>query len=165
MLKPPPPATVPQWEAVPAVVVQAMCIKLHTEGMSGPVTVVSSTEPLITRESLMGLGEIADQADSKKDPSLLATSIAAGSPKLPVTVEVPEGCEFHAVASVKEVRGDEMVLQISSPLVNPYEKVSAGLFARLSLGGENPQWYWVPLAKTKEGKWVAGTPLSIAVPH
>jgi hypothetical protein len=165
-LKPPPPATVPQWTAVPAVVVQAMCIKLHTEGMSGAVNVVSSTEPLITRESLIGLGEVAEQQDSKKDPSQVAASLAAGAPKLPVVIEVPEGsCEFHAVASAKEARDDEMLLQLSSPLVNPYERESAGLFARLSLGGENPQWYWVPLAKTKEGKWLAGTPLSIAVPH
>lgn len=165
-LKPPPPATVPQWTAVPAVVVQAMCIKFHTEGMSGAVKVVTSTEPLITRESLIGLGEVAEQSDSKNDPAQLASSIAAGAPKLPVIVEVPaDTCELLPVASAKDVRGDEMLLQLSSPLVNPYEKQFAGLFARLSVGGENPQWYWVPLATSKTGKWLAGTPLSIAVPH
>ncbi len=164
MLKPPPPATVPQWTAVPAIVVQTMCVKFHTEGMGGAVKVVTSTEPLITRESLLGLAEEGQQ-ESKQDPAQLAASIAAGAPKLPVIVEAQgDTCEFHPVASAKDVRGDEMMLQLSPPLVNPFEHQFAGLFARLSLGGENPQWYWVPLA-SKNGKWFAGTPLAIAVPH
>src|SRR5260221_10627628 len=80
MLKPPPPATVPQWTAVPAIVVQAMCVKFHTEGMGGAVKVVTSTEPLITRESLLGLAEEGQQ-ESKQDPAQLAASIASGAPK------------------------------------------------------------------------------------
>ena len=110
MLKPPPPATVPQWTAVPAIVVQAMCVKFHTEGMGGAVNVVTSTEPLITRESLLGLAEEGQQ-ESKQDPAQLAASIAAGAPKLPVIVEAQgDTCEFHPVASAKDVRGDEMKL-------------------------------------------------------
>jgi hypothetical protein len=165
MLKPLPAAKVPAWTALPATVVQAMCAKLHSEGMGGTVNVVTTTEPLITRESLLGLEEAAGQ-DAKRDGGRMEAAITAGAMKLPVTVEMEEGasCQFRPVATAKGLRRDEMVLQFSPPFANPFERTEAGVLARLSLAGDAPQWYWIPVAARNE-KWFAGMPLSLAVGH
>jgi hypothetical protein len=145
-------------------VVQALCTKLQSEGLGGRGNVVATTEPLITRASLVGLAAAVDQ-DPKNDPTQLAAAISATTSKLPVTVEAaPDTCDLQAVASAGEARGDEMLLQLSPPFVNPFQRGSTGLLARLSLGGEAPQWYWVPLG-AKNGTWLASLPMSLAVPH
>jgi hypothetical protein len=141
-------------------------VKLKGEGFIGAVRVVTTTEPLITRESLLGLAEAAD-VKPRKDPQELAEAMAEAAPKeLPIEIQPAEGCDMQPAASIRELKGDEMVLQFSAPFVNPFVRGGAesGVFARLSLAGEAPQWYWVPL-KVKDGKWFAGMPRSIAVPH
>lgn len=164
MLKPPPPAQVPVWTALPSTVVQAMCAKLHSEGMGGSVNVVAFTEPLITRESLLGMEEAAG-SDAKRDGARVEAAIRAGTTKMPVTIETDgQSCEFRPIPTAKGLRRDEMVLQFSPPFANPFERTEAGVLARLSLAGEAPQWYWIPVA-SKNDMWFAGNPLSLAVSH
>jgi hypothetical protein len=159
------PVEAPVWTALPPDVARAMCVKLKREGFLGEVRVVMTTEPFITRESLLGLAEAAD-VHPRKDPQELAAALAEAAPKLPVLIEPAEGCNMRPAASAHEVASDEMMLQFSPPIVNPFKRGDVGLFARLSLRGEAPQWYWVPLTlKGKDGKWFAGMPYSIAVPH
>lgn len=159
-----PPPALPPWTSVPPLVVQAVCSKLQNEGLGGRINVVTTTEPIITRESLLGLAAAADQ-QSKTDPTQLAAAISAATSKLPVTTEVtPETCDLHAVASAHDSRDDELLLQLSAPFVNPFVRRSTGILARLSLGGEAPQWYWIPLG-TKNGVWLVSMPMSLAVPH
>jgi hypothetical protein len=159
----PPVETVPRWTAVPSSIVQAMCTKLHTEGMRNTVNVETTTEPLITRETLIGLAEAAEQ-QTRQDPEKLAAIINGGKSMIPVTVDGDGGCSFHPVTRAKDGRTDEMLLQFSPPLVNPFERGSAGVFARLSLAGEAPQWYWVPI-RQKNGTWYPGMPMSLAPPR
>lgn len=160
----PRPPALPPWTSIPPTVVQAVCSKLQSEGLGGRINIVTTTEPIITRESLLGLAAAADQ-QSKNDPTQLAAALSAATTKLPVTVETTsEMCDLHAVASAHDSREDELLLQLSPPFVNPFERRSTGILARLSLGGEAPQWYWVPLG-TKNGVWLVSLPLSLAVPH
>jgi hypothetical protein len=159
----PPVETVPRWTAVPSSIVQAMCTKLHTEGMRNTVNVETTTEPLITRETLIGLAEAAEQ-QTRQDPEKLAAIINGGKSMIPVTVDGDGSCSFHPVTRAKDGRTDEMLLQFSPPLVNPFERGSAGVFARLSLAGEAPQWYWVPI-RQKNGTWYPGMPMSLAPPR
>ena len=158
------PPALPPWTSVPPLVVQAVCTKLQSEGLGGRINVVTTTEPIITRESLLGLAAAADQ-QSKTDPTQLAAAISATTSKLPVNVEVtPETCDLHGVASAHDSRDDELLLQLSPPFVNPFVRRSTGILARLSLGGEAPQWYWIPLG-SKNGAWLVSMPMSLAVPH
>ncbi len=149
------------WTSVPAFVVDAVCGKLQSEGLGGKVDIVATTEPIITRESLFGLAAAAE-SKTRENPSQVLAVTEAGKARLPLTIEAA-GCELHKISTVRDARGDDMVLQISPPFVNPYERKSAGLFARLSLAGQSSQWYWVPFGQ-HEGKWFAGTPLALAVP-
>src|ERR1700682_5312671 len=132
------PAVLPVWTEVPATVGRSLCVKLHAEGMTGQVHVVTTTAPLITREALIGLAEAAEK--QTQDPDKLAASLAAGTSKLPVRIDSVEGCELHPVTSARGVRSDEMLLEFSSPIATPYERPEVGLFARLSLGGAAPGW-------------------------
>lgn len=158
------PPPLPPWTSIPPTVVQAVCSKLQSEGLSGRINVVTTTEPIITRESLLGLAAAADQ-QSKNDPTQLAAAISAATSKLPVSVEVAtETCDLHAIATAHDSRDDELLLQLSAPFVNPFVRRSTGILARLSLGGEAPQWYWIPLG-TKNGTWLTSLPMSLAVPH
>jgi hypothetical protein len=149
------------WTSVPAFVVDAVCGKLQSEGLGGTVDIVTTTEPIITRESMFGLAAAAE-SKTRENPTQVTAVTEAGKVKLPLTIEAA-GCEFRTIANVREARGDEMVVQISVPFLNPYERKSAGLFARLSLGGHSSQWYWVPFGQ-HEGKWFAATPRALAVP-
>lgn len=157
----PPAPAFDTWTSVPPFVVDAVCGKLQSEGLGGTVDIVATTEPIITRESLFGLATAAE-SKTRENPSQVMAVTEAGKAKLPLTIEAA-GCEFHTIANARDARGDEMVLQISVPFINPYERKSAGLLARLSLGGQSPQWYWVPFGQ-HEGKWYAGTPMALAVP-
>jgi hypothetical protein len=44
------------------------------------------------------------------------------------------------------------VVELSSPLLNPYARREAGLFARVS-SGDHPSWYWIALAPAPDGSW------------
>ncbi len=157
----PPAPAFDTWTSVPAFVVDAVCGKLQSEGLGGTVDIVVTTEPIITRESLFGLAAAAE-SKTRENPTQVMALAEAGKVKLPLTIEAA-GCELRKIASAGEARGDEMMLQLSPPFLNPYERKSVGLFARLSLGGHSSQWYWVPFGQ-HEGKWFAGTPLALAVP-
>lgn len=154
----PPAATAPT--NVPSTVIGALCARMHGEGIGGEVTVVRTTEPLITRESMIALANAA-YYHGKEDPGRFAEAIAAQLPKMPIIVS-SEGCELRAIDTATEARGDAMLLQISGPFLNPFVHGSAGVFARVSLGNEAAQWYWVPVS-LRNGAWYAGLPLPINV--
>lgn len=160
---PPPPPAPTTWTSLPPTIVQALCTKLHAEGMGGTINIVTTTAPLITRESLIGLAAAAD-APSKKDQSKLNDVLAVASLKLPIALEGTGACELHPIASAAAGHSDEMLLELSAPFVNPFERKSTGLLARLSLAGEAPQWYWIPLG-LHNGQWMPSLPMALAVPH
>jgi hypothetical protein len=53
-----------------------------------------------------------------------------------------------------------MIVELSSPLHNPFEWRNVGIFARVSLGGHHASWYWISIAPYGNGWAVARiTPL------
>lgn len=160
---PPPPPAPTTWTSLPPSIVQALCTKLHSEGLSGRVNIITTTSPLITHESLFGLAAAADE-QGKKDPAKLNAVLAVASLKLPIAIEGTGTCELHPIASAAEGHSDEMLLEVSPPFANPFVRKSTGLLARLSLAGEAPQWYWVPLG-LHAGQWLPSLPTALAVPH
>ena len=149
-----PPINPPTWTEVPAVVTDAMCGRLRGEAISGDATIaiVQTTQPLVSQRSLQSLGAMYNRAGN---PSAIMQSMASLSQPLPV--RITEQCHWKPITTINPDAHDEMVLQLSSPFVNPFAPQEAGVFARLSLAGRDAQWYWVPMAQRKgQGPWLIG---------
>jgi hypothetical protein len=152
-----PPLTAPT--EMPRTVLEAICTRLRGEGMSGEIDIVKTTEPLITRETMMALADAAAY-HGKKEPAEYAEAFAA-RPPMPLNISA-SACELHAVEHGSNVSNDTMLLQLSAPILNPFQRGMAGVFARLSLANEAAQWYWIPLAM-RNGVWYAGQPDPISM--
>jgi hypothetical protein len=144
--------------SVPKGALEAICLRLHDEGMSGALRVVGNSQPLITRAALQALAEAAFFRGNV-DPESVTSAVAP-----PVPVDVPDrSCATRVIESIDPRRdADAMVLQFSRPFANPFAHRQLGLLARLSLGGESATWYWIPLAQ-QNTRWIAGSPMTLSV--
>ena len=152
----PPPPHLPQWTSVPAMVLDSFCSGFHDEGISGTTTIniVKTAQPMLISASSMEALSNLSFYHGKTDPARAATNAGAGATELPITI--PQGCAWRVIApNTGPKYTDTLTWEISPPLVNPYTRNSAGLFARLALAGESPTWYWLPLIPRGES-WVAG---------
>lgn len=154
-----PPATLPDWTALPPGIVDAFCAKLRGEAISSEaaIAIVGTTEALVTPASLRGLAQAYGGGGSA-----MPMSLGAESTPLPVTV--PAGaCTWKVVTAADLARRpDEMVVQLSNPIINPFSRSEAGVFARFSVGGADAQWYWIPLAE-RNGRWLVGSVVPLAL--
>lgn len=144
--KAPPPPRVPQWNTMPAAVIDALCANFRDEGISTTTTlnvVKTAQRLLITPASMQTLAE-SQFYHGKMDPARAAAAAADEAVEIPITIT--SGCAWHPIEPQTGARyTDTMTLELSPPIANPFARNSAGLFARLALGGEAPTWYWMPL--------------------
>ena len=126
---------------------------LRSEAISSEATIdlVKTTQPLVTPSSIHSLGTIYA---SKGKSAAVADAIVAGQRRLPINI-TGSSCHWKPIETAEARSHDEMLLQLSAPFINPFAHSEAGLFARLTLGGHDAQWYWVPLAQRK-GVWAIG---------
>jgi hypothetical protein len=152
----PPPPRLPQWNEMPAAVLDAFCANFRDEGIptSSTINVVKTAQRLlITTESMQTLAE-SQFYHGKIDPARAATEAAAEAVEIPLTIT--RGCAWRPIEPQTGARyTDTMTLEISPPIANPFARNSAGLFARMALGGEAPTWYWMPLVPHGD-TWTAG---------
>ena len=154
--KAPPPPRLPQWNAIPASILDSFCSSFRDEGisMSTTINVVETARPsLITPLTMQSLSDsffYHGPLDSSR-AAAAATSTAAEIP-----IVIPTTCAWRGIAPNTAARyTDTMTLEISPPIVNPFSRNAAGLFARIALAGESPTWYWLPLVSRGE-TWTAG---------
>jgi hypothetical protein len=153
---PPPPP--PTFTSVPRGALDAMCLRLKDEGVSSELRVVRNSQPLITQASLQALGEAAFARIAPNTEALQA----AAALSIPVDVR-PESCARRTIDVIDPVRdSDAMVLEFSTPFANPFVRKQIGVLARLTVGGESPIWYWIPLMQQKD-RWIAGRPSTLSV--
>jgi hypothetical protein len=153
--QPKPPMTPPVWTAVPSAVVDAFCGKLRGEAMASDATqaIVKTTQPLVSGASLRSLAHLYNKDAELSVPAQL---ISASLQSLPLDFTNARTCTWMPIDKIDPVRHvDLMAVELSSPFVNPFARNEAGLFARLSLGGRESQWYWIPLAQ-RNGLWTIG---------
>jgi hypothetical protein len=148
-----PPTTAPDWTELPPSIAEALCAKMRSEAVSSEATisVLKTTQPLVTPASIHSLGTIYPAVGKA---AIVADAVIAGQKRLPINL-AGTSCQWKPIDAVDTRSHDEMILQVSAPFVNPYARTEAGLFARLTLGGHDAQWYWVPLAQRK-GVWAIG---------
>lgn len=71
-------------------------------------------------------------------------------------------CAWKPIDALDPARQfDAMVVELSAPVPNPAAKLSAGLVARISLGGTHPNWYWIELVAVGGG-WTVGRVMPLA---
>lgn len=157
----PPPPT-PKLTEVPSGVLDAFCARLHDEGVSVETTVdvVSTTQPIITSDSISALAEAAF-SHQPFDPVAVADATNRDAAPLPVLVP-QSSCAWRAVDETAARAADVMTIELSSPFKNPFARNSFGLLARVSLARESATWYWVPLGE-REGRWAAGKPMLLGM--
>ncbi len=133
----------PHWDAIPPWVLGALCKRLQMDalGTSGRLTVVKTTQPIATPDSV---SIVAASARRPVAPSEIAAAIREGGQPIPLAFTEGE-CAWSPVDGLASIRSDEVVVELSSPLRNPAVPGEAGLFARVSLGTQQ-EWYWVTLA-------------------
>jgi len=129
------------------------CLRLRAEALaSGPVTVVNTTQNFANTRALAAL---AGPMPRKFDPARAQEALRGAQRTIPIMLHQGE-CEWIAVDAANAYRrADQMVVELSSPMANPFLKNQAGLFVRVSLAGEHPALYWVSLLPQGSG-WAVG---------
>jgi hypothetical protein len=152
----PPPPHLPQWNAMPAAVLDSFCANFRDEGisMSTTINVVKTTQmSLITPLTMQSLSDSVFY-HGPLDSSRAAAAATATATEIPITI--PQTCAWRGIAPNTATRYiDTMTLELSPPIINPFARNTAGMFARIALAGEAPTWYWLPLVPRGE-TWTAG---------
>jgi len=150
----PPPAKVPQWSSIPRTVLDAFCAEARAEGLAHetPINVVMTTQP-VSAAAITALAERSMKA--LHNAADVAEQMNANLPSMPVDV-ASDVCPWNAVTRLDRRRdADVMVVQVSAPFANPFQRGETGMLLRLSLGGESSMWFWLPITE-RNGRWGAG---------
>jgi hypothetical protein len=139
---------------IPSGVVEIMCGRMKSEGMTSDLRIVKTTQPIVTAAVVGALAEVAFYRGTPVTPVM---------PNASMPVE-PASCSRAMIDALNPRRdADVMVLQFSSPFSNPYTRNQVGVIARLSLGDDSPMWYWIPIVDRGGGSWIPASPLMLAV--
>ncbi len=105
---------------------------------------------------ILSAGETLTPEDAFADDELSAKLRETLAPVPVVPSKVRSSCSWRLEKNIKSARErNELVLELSSPLRNPYADASAyelGVFARLSVGTLGGTWYWIVL-EAVDGEW------------
>jgi hypothetical protein len=144
---------VPQWNAVPAGIVESLCRRLQDDAIAtvGTLAIVRTTQPLANTTTMSSL---ASAYYKKANTAGAVDAMVASHGSIPIDV-AGGSCTWDSIGGIDAAHRDMMVVELSSPLANPYARNEAGLFARVSLGGSEPSWYWIPLGQ-RGGAWSIG---------
>jgi len=155
---PPPPTLPPAWTQVPPSILDTVCAKLQEEGISADnLAVAKTTQPLVTAASLRSVAHLYGK---DADVASLAQLYTSGTQPMPLAL-TESRCGWKPIAKLDPVNHhDQMVVELSSPIPNPFTRSEAGVLVRMSLGGHDSQWYWIPLGQ-KKGQWGIGVVLPL----
>lgn len=148
----------PKPAIVPSTVLDAMCERLRDEGVGSSVDLVRTSRPLVTRQSLQALAEMAFK--ERINAAMVDAAMATNETPLPIGRNA--ACDWHPVGATERRSPDTMTLELSAPFDVPFRRGGTGVLARLSLAGESATWYWVPLTY-QNGAWQAGRAIAMAL--
>lgn len=128
-----------------------MRLQMDAIATGSAVAIVRTTQPITTAQAYTALGR-----------SVARKQVTPPEAGKTIPIELKGGtCSWIPLDSLDAGRDrDQMVVQLSSPVPNPFVPGAAGVFARVSLGGEHPSWYWVALNPRGTG-WTIGALTSL----
>ena len=148
--KPEPMPLAPEWDMVPAGIAEALCGRLRADAVAtGDVTIVRVTQPLATAESLAAVAVVTNNRKRPRQMPIVNRAIP---------IMLGRGSCTWTPIDVRDLdqHRDEMVVELSAPLPNPFKPGDAGMFARATLAGDHASWYWSPL-RPAAGGWQTGS--------
>ena len=136
-----PPVAAPQWDVLPARVVEALCARLKMDALAtGRTTIVKVTQPLVTAKNLAALAGSTTPRGAKRRAAAAVTNRA-------IPIELGRGSCAWVPIDVRDIdqHSDAMLVELSAPLLHPYNAKEAGVLARVSLGNEHQSLYWISM--------------------
>lgn len=137
----PAPIVAPQWDALPARIVEALCVRLKSDAITtGRTNIVKVTQPLVTMQNLATLAGSTTPRGAKRRAAAAVTNRA-------IPIELGRGSCAWSPIDVRDVdkHSDAMLVELSAPLLHPYNAKEAGVLARVSLGNEHQSLYWISM--------------------
>ncbi|HKR63823.1 MAG TPA: hypothetical protein VJZ00_08830 [Thermoanaerobaculia bacterium] len=107
---------------------------------TGDVAVVRVTQPLVSNESIAALKASVSSPKAVRRPATPPQIINRALP-----IAFGSRCAWRPLDVFDKHPSDEMLVEFSAPIVNPVIPSEAGMFARVTLGGQHPAWYWIAL--------------------
>jgi len=157
------------WNRIPSGVLDAICAaSIRSEGLGthSIIHVVPRSQSLVSTASLVGLRRVyfVKLGKGLATTPQLAASITSELTSIPLDIPAAgRSCDWASLEHFDRARDrDKMILQVSAPFGNPYAKSEWGAFARLTVGGDAPAWFWVPL-KTSGGLVAIGHAMPLDV--
>jgi len=142
------PIVAPQWDVLPARVVEALCTRLKMDAITtGRTTIVKVTQPLVNAQNLAALAGSTTPRGAKLRAANAVTNRA-------IPIELGRGsCAWDPI-DVREIdqHADSMLVELSAPLLHPFNQKEAGVLARVSLGNEHQSLYWISMVP-RGGDW------------
>ncbi|HEX7828483.1 MAG TPA: hypothetical protein VF787_02445 [Thermoanaerobaculia bacterium] len=131
----------PEWDVVPGGIADALCQRLQSDRFADSLVMVKITQPIVTSRALSALYPM------KRRPLEITPP-----PTRAIPVDTMGGCAWRAIDVADRARyADSVVVELSSPLINPAKTKEAGLFARVTIGGAR-EWYWIAM-RSRGGAW------------
>jgi hypothetical protein len=139
--RPPAPIVGPQWDVLPARVVDALCSRLKMDAIAtGRTAIVKVTQPLVTAQNMAALAGSTTPRGAKRRAAAAVTNRA-------IPIELGRGaCSWEPI-DVRDIdqHSDAMLVELSAPLLHPFNTHEAGVLARVSLNNEHQSLYWISM--------------------
>ena len=136
-----PPVVAPNWDVLPARIVEALCVRLKMDAITtGRTNIVKVTQPLVTPQNLVTLAGSTTPRGAKRRAEAAVTNRA-------IPIELGRGSCAWIPIDVRDVdrHSDAMLVELSAPILHPYNAHEAGVIARVSLGNEHQSLYWISM--------------------
>jgi hypothetical protein len=140
--RPPAPTQAPQWDVLPARIADALCVRLKMDAIAtGRTAIVKVTQPLVTTQNLKALAGSTTPRGAKQRAAAAVVNRA-------IPIELGRGaCSWEPI-DVRDVdkHSDAMLVELSAPILHPFNSHEGGVIARVSLGGnEHQSLYWISM--------------------
>jgi hypothetical protein len=135
------PLEAPKWDAIPSRVVDALCRRLQLDAIAtGRTAIVKVTQPLANPQSMAALAGSTTPRGAKRRANAAVTNRA-------IPIEIGRGACAWDPIDVRDTakHSDAMLVELSAPLLHPFNAREAGVLARVSLGDQHQSLYWVSL--------------------
>jgi len=131
----------PPWEAIPSRVVDALCYRLRMDAIAtGRTAIVKVTQPLATPQTMAALAGSTTPHGAKQRANAAVVNRA-------IPIEIGRGsCTWEPI-DVRDTKqySDAMLVELSAPLLHPFNANEAGVIARVSLADQHQSLYWISM--------------------
>lgn len=146
-----------QPDDIHAAVLKALCTHVQRSAPDRALEIVinSTTVPLLNELSAEAL-RFRSGTEATNTPETTALLTKYEKEQVPRRLTSPTGPTCRFAGTARPVHRDDLLLQVSNVLVNPYLPMEQGVLGRLSLGGDSgATWFWVVVRRQENEEIVS----------